>query len=75
MELDFDGINESLRNASAPEIVKWALGLGRRTIATTSMGRNAAVLLHMNGFSEESLRAGAVSGVFLLWLALLLRRT
>jgi predicted unusual protein kinase regulating ubiquinone biosynthesis (AarF/ABC1/UbiB family) len=35
----------------------------------------AAVLLRINGFPEESLWAGVASGVLLLWLALLLRRT
>jgi phosphoadenosine phosphosulfate reductase len=40
-------VNASLRDASALEVVQWALGLGRPTIATTSMGRNAAVMLHL----------------------------
>ena len=47
MELDLDSVNASLREASAREVIEWALGLGGRTIATTSMGRNAGVLLHM----------------------------
>jgi phosphoadenosine phosphosulfate reductase len=47
LDLDFDSINRTLRDASATEIMAWALGLGRRTIATTSMGRNAAVMLHL----------------------------
>lgn len=47
MELDFDSINDTLRGASAADIVAWAVGLQRRTIATTSMGRNAAVMLHL----------------------------
>jgi phosphoadenosine phosphosulfate reductase len=47
LELDFDSVNASLRNASPQEVVRWALGLGRKTIATTSMGRNAAVMLHL----------------------------
>jgi len=55
LELDFDNINKTLRNASAPEIVAWALGLGRRTIATTSMGRNAAVMLHLVRQVDKSL--------------------
>tara|TARA_R110002049_G_scaffold88656_2_gene223580 strand:+ start:7214 stop:7834 length:621 start_codon:yes stop_codon:yes gene_type:complete len=45
--MDLDSINDSLRDASAAEIVTWALSLGRNTIATTSMGRNAAVMLHL----------------------------
>jgi phosphoadenosine phosphosulfate reductase len=47
VELDLDSVNASLRDASALEVVQWALGLGRPTIATTSMGRNAAVMLHL----------------------------
>ena len=47
MDLDLDIVNASLRGASATEVVQWALGLGRPTIATTSMGRNAAVMLHL----------------------------
>lgn len=47
LELDLDSVNATLRDAGAEEAVRWALGLGRRTIATTSMGRNAAVMLHL----------------------------
>jgi len=54
VELDFDSINKSLRDASAAEIVTWALGLGRKTIATTSMGRNAAVMLHLVSQIDKS---------------------
>ena len=47
LDLDLDSVNASLRDASAQEIVRWALGLGVSTIATTSMGKNAAVMLHL----------------------------
>jgi phosphoadenosine phosphosulfate reductase len=47
LDLNLDSVNASLRDASAEDVVRWALGLGRRTIATTSMGRNAAVMLHL----------------------------
>jgi phosphoadenosine phosphosulfate reductase len=47
VELDLESVNATLRAASAEEIVRWALDLGRPTIATTSMGRNAAVMLHL----------------------------
>lgn len=47
MKLDLEKINAELRNASAGEVVQWALGLGKKTIATTSFGRNAAVMLHL----------------------------
>jgi phosphoadenosine phosphosulfate reductase len=49
VDLDFDSINRTLRDASASEVVQWALRLGRPTVATTSMGRNAAVMLHLVG--------------------------
>ncbi len=49
MDLDLESVNASLRNASPQEVVRWALDLGRKTIATTSMGRNAAVMLHLVG--------------------------
>ena len=55
MELDFESINKTLRDAAAAEIVAWALGLGRKTIATTSMGLNAAVMLHLVRQVEKSL--------------------
>jgi phosphoadenosine phosphosulfate reductase len=47
VELDLDSVNATLRDAGAEAAVRWALDLGRRTIATTSMGRNAAVMLHL----------------------------
>jgi phosphoadenosine phosphosulfate reductase len=55
MELDLDSVNTSLRDASGIEVVQWALGLGRKTIATTSMGRNAAVMLHLVSQVDKSL--------------------
>jgi phosphoadenosine phosphosulfate reductase len=55
VELDLETINASLRNASAAEIVTWALGLERKTIATTSMGRNAAVMLHLVSEIDRSM--------------------
>ncbi|MFV8818672.1 phosphoadenosine phosphosulfate reductase family protein [Haliea sp. E17] len=47
LDLDLDSVNESLRDADAAEVVRWALNLQVPTIATTSMGRNAAVMLHL----------------------------
>ncbi|TXS89258.1 phosphoadenosine phosphosulfate reductase family protein [Parahaliea maris] len=47
MQLDIEAANATLRDASPEEIVRWALAQGGRTIATTSMGRNAAVMLHL----------------------------
>ena len=53
--MDFDSANATLRDASAEQVVTWALALGRRTIATTSMGRNAAVMLHLVSQLDKSL--------------------
>ncbi len=47
MEIDLDSVNSQLRDADAQDIVAWALSRGVKTIATTSMGRNAAVMLHL----------------------------
>ena len=55
MELDFDSVNATLRDASAGEIIAWALEQGRPTIATTSMGRNAAVMLHLVAQVDKTL--------------------
>lgn len=54
MDLDFDSINNTLRDAKAADIVAWALGLGHNAIATTSMGRNAAVMLHLVSQVDKS---------------------
>jgi len=54
VDLDFDTVNNTLRNASAGEVIAWALCLGRRTVATTSMGRNAAVMLHLVSQVDKS---------------------
>tara|TARA_B110000503_G_scaffold49036_1_gene79657 strand:+ start:10963 stop:11589 length:627 start_codon:yes stop_codon:yes gene_type:complete len=54
VKLELDSINNSLGNASAAEIVTWALSLGHKTIATTSMGRNAAVMLHLVSEIDKS---------------------
>ncbi len=47
MDIDLKSVNDRLRGASAPAVVEWALAQGRPTIATTSMGRNAALMLHL----------------------------
>lgn len=45
--MDLKSVNDMLRGASASAVVEWALAQGRPTIATTSMGRNAALMLHL----------------------------
>ncbi|MGB1139636.1 MAG: phosphoadenylyl-sulfate reductase [Halioglobus sp.] len=54
MELDIDSANALLRDASAEEVVRWALEQGGQTIATTSMGKNAAVMLHLVSQVDKS---------------------
>ena len=54
VDLDFDRINAELRDASPEEIVSWALSLEKRTINTTSFGRNAAVMLHLVSRQDPS---------------------
>ncbi len=55
LDLDLAAANARLRDAEAPDIVRWALALGQPTIATTSFGRNAAVMLHLVSEADKSL--------------------
>lgn len=52
--MDLESINSKLRDAPASEVVAWALSLGKPTIATTSFGRNAAVMLHLVSSLDKS---------------------
>jgi len=45
--LDLDRINADLRHAAPEAIVRWALAQGLPTIASTSMGPGAGVMLHL----------------------------
>ncbi|GHD21700.1 hypothetical protein GCM10007052_32810 [Halioglobus japonicus] len=54
LDLDLDSVNASLRDKSAAEIVRWALDLQVPTISTTSMGKNAAVMLHLVSEQDEN---------------------
>lgn len=47
LKLDIDQINQTLREATAEEIVRWAMSLERPAITSTSFGTNAAVMLHL----------------------------
>lgn len=44
---DLTEINAYLRGKTPQEIIRWAVGLGRRTITTTTFGDHSAVILHM----------------------------
>ncbi len=47
MSLDLEALNKELRGKSPEDIVCWALGLGKRVIATTSFAPNSAAMLHI----------------------------
>lgn len=44
---DIEEANHRLRHAAPTDIIRWAVGLGSATIASTSFGVNAGALLHM----------------------------
>ncbi len=46
-ELDLAETNQSLRDKTPEEIIRWAIALNRPTITTTKFGPLSAVLLHM----------------------------
>ncbi len=52
---NLEQINRELRGKSADEIVRWALGLGRRSMLTTSFSPNSAALLHLATAIEPEL--------------------
>ena len=45
--MDLIEVNQTLRDASASDIIRWALALKQKTISTTSFGKNAAVMLQL----------------------------
>jgi phosphoadenosine phosphosulfate reductase len=55
LEVEFDRVNAELRHAPAEDILRWTLNTGRKMIATTSMGRNAAVMLHLISRLDDSI--------------------
>ncbi|MFB1001413.1 MAG: phosphoadenosine phosphosulfate reductase family protein [Pseudomonadales bacterium] len=55
--MDIEKINQQLHDASATEIVAWALSQGKKTIATTSFGKNAAVMLNVISQVDQTVPA------------------
>lgn len=47
MSLDLDALNKELRDKSPQEIIRWAVSLGKKVIATTSFAPNSAAMLHL----------------------------
>ena len=52
--LDLAALNEQLRNKTPQEIIRWAMGLGKRSFMSTSFAPNAAVMLHMVSSIDSS---------------------
>lgn len=44
--MDLTAINKTLRHESPAAIIRWALSVSKRPIATTSFGKTSAVLIH-----------------------------
>jgi len=53
--IDFDSINQQLRDKHPTEIIRWALGLGKKTIVTTNFGPHEAAILHMASAQDEAI--------------------
>jgi phosphoadenosine phosphosulfate reductase len=47
MNLNLEQINQQLQDKSPEEILRWALGLGKRVLTTTSFSPNSAAMLHL----------------------------
>jgi phosphoadenosine phosphosulfate reductase len=47
MTIDLDAVNAELKDKSPEAIVRWATGLDKRVMATTSFSPNAAAMLHL----------------------------
>jgi len=52
---DLDANNAKLRGFSPQEIIRWALGLGKKTISSTSFGPNSGALLHLLAQIDKSI--------------------
>ena len=53
--LDLEKLNAELREKSPDDIIRWALGLGEKTIVTTSFGPNSGALLHLISSVDKSI--------------------
>lgn len=53
--LDLENLNRELRSQSPLEIVRWAMSLGKSTIATTSFAQNSAVMLKIITDADPSI--------------------
>jgi phosphoadenosine phosphosulfate reductase len=47
MSLDLQKLNQELKELTPQEIVRWAVTLGKKVIATTSFAPNSAAMLHL----------------------------
>lgn len=54
-ELDLEQINRELAHASALDVIRWSLSLGKEVFASTSFGPNAAVMLDLISTVDPSI--------------------
>jgi phosphoadenosine phosphosulfate reductase len=55
MNLDLEQLNLQLKALSPVDIVRWATGLGKKVMATTSFAPNAATMLHIVTEADSSI--------------------
>lgn len=53
--IDFTLVNQQLRDKHPTEIIRWALGLEKKTIVTTNFGPHEAAILHMASTQDKAL--------------------
>lgn len=55
MDLDLAAVNAQLKDKSPVDIIRWALGLNERVMASTSFGHNSALMLHLVSQTDASI--------------------
>ncbi len=53
--LNLDQLNQQLKELSPVEIVRWAVGLGKTVMGSTSFAPNAAVMLHITTQADPNI--------------------
>lgn len=54
-DMDLPALNQQLKDLSPVELVRWAAGLNKKLIATTSFAPNAAAMLHVITEADASI--------------------
>jgi len=53
--LDFDALNQELREKDPLDVIQWALSLKKKTIVTTNFGPHEAAILHMTSQLDRNM--------------------